>query len=284
MSKDRKIDQILKSQPTSEGAGVKLKRAFGYQQVPMLDPFLLLDHFGSDKPEDYLAGFPWHPHRGIETVTYMLDGVVEHGDSLGNAGTIGSGDVQWMTAGSGIIHQEMPQRFDGLMLGFQLWVNLPRAHKMMKPRYRDVKKDEIPLVRRPDRVFIKVISGQLDDVFGPVQDIVVDIAYLDVTLPPNHRWQHPINKGYKAFAYIISGEGFFAPQIKKSIGKEHLVIFQDGDQVSITSKSEGLRFLLVSGEPIGEPVAWGGPIVMNTSEELNLAFREFHDGTFIKHR
>jgi len=284
MTKNRKIDKILKSKPFIEGAGVKLKRAFGYHEVPLLDPFLLLDHFGSDKKEDYMAGFPWHPHRGIETVTYMLNGVVEHGDSLGNSGTIYSGDVQWMTAGSGIIHQEMPREYDGLMQGFQLWVNLPKAHKMMKPRYRDVNKKDIPEIQRPDGVTINVISGQVDGVSGPVQDIVVDIEYLDVTLPSNYKWQYAIKKGYKAFAYIITGEGFFDAQIEKTVSNEHLVVFQDGESVSITSKEQGLRFLLVSGEPLGEPVAWGGPIVMNTQEELSLAFKEFNEGTFIKHR
>ena len=283
MIEDRKIDKILKSKATIEGAGVKLKRVFGYQEVPMLDPFLLLDHFGSDNPADYMAGFPWHPHRGIETVTYMLSGEVEHGDSLGNSGTIQSGDVQWMTAGSAIIHQEMPQEYNGLMQGFQLWVNLPKANKMMEPRYRDVKKKDIPEIQRPDGITIKVISGQVDGVSGPVQDIVVDIQYLDVTMPPNYKWQHPITKGYKAFAYVITGEGFFDTQMEKIVANEHLAVFQDGDRVSIASKEQELRFLLVSGEPLGEPVAWGGPIVMNTQEELNLAFKEFNEGTFIKH-
>lgn len=284
MTEDRKIDRILKSKPTMEGAGVKLKRAFGYHEVPLFDPFLLLDHFGSDKAEDYMAGFPWHPHRGIETVTYMISGAVEHGDSLGNSGIIYSGDVQWMSAGSGIIHQEMPEKYDGLMQGFQLWVNLPKSHKMMAPRYREVKKEDIPEIRRPGGVTIKIISGRLDDVSGPVQDIVVDIEYLDVTLPPGTHWLHPAKKGYKAFAYVFAGSGFFAPDKKELLNSETLVVFHDGDRVSITSKNRELRFLLVSGKPLNEPVAWGGPIVMNTQAELNLAFREFQDGTFIKNK
>lgn len=274
----------MKSKPTMEGAGVKLKRAFGYHEVPLLDPFLLLDHFGSDNPEDYMSGFPWHPHRGIETVTYMLSGAVQHGDSLGNSGTIHSGDVQWMTAGSGIIHQEMPEEYKGLMQGFQLWVNLPKSHKMMAPRYRDVKKENIREIKQPDGVTVKVISGQFDGVTGPVRDIVVDIEYLDVTLPANYKWEHNIKKGYKAFAYIITGTGFFEKEAKKAVEHEHLVIFKDGDRVAIASQEEELHFLLVSGEPLAEPVSWGGPIVMNTREELDLAFKEFQEGTFIKHK
>lgn len=283
MTAHRKIDKVLKSKPTMEGAGVKLKRAFGYHELPLLDPFLLLDHFGSDRPEDYMAGFPRHPHRGIETVTYMLSGAVEHGDSLGNSGTIHSGDIQWMTAGSGIIHQEMPEKHDGLMQGFQLWVNLPRADKMMAPRYRDIKREDIPVIQRPGGVTIKVISGQVDGVSGPVRDIVVDIEYLDVTLPPDFEWQHDIKKGYKAFAYVITGSGLFAPGMKEPVGHEHLVIYGEGGGAAIASRDNELRFLLVSGQPLGEPTAWGGPIVMNTQAELDLAFKEFQEGTFIKH-
>lgn len=283
MSEARKIDKILKNKTTMEGAGVKLKRVFGYYEVPRLDPFLLLDHFGSEDPADYMAGFPWHPHRGIETVTYMLDGAVEHGDSLGNAGVIYSGDVQWMTAGSGIVHQEMPREFKGMMQGFQLWVNLPKSHKMMQPRYRDVKKEDIPSVKQDGGVEIKIISGKVGDVSGPVQDIVVDIEYLDVSLPPNSTWQRPIKKGYRAFAYVYGGQGVFEEAGEKTIDQDHLALFgEDGDFVYAASGKQELGFLLVSGAPLDEPVAWGGPIVMNTQEELDLAFREFREGTFIK--
>ena len=279
---NRKIDKILKSQPTIEGAGVNLKRAFGYNEVPLLDPFLLLDDFRSDDPEDYIAGFPWHPHRGIETVTYMLEGRVEHGDSMGNKGIIGAGDVQWMTAGSGIIHQEMPKGSNGRMGGFQLWVNLPSRHKMMDPRYREVKKEQIPEVLKNKGVTIRIISGEVNKKRGPVRDIVVDIEYLDITMEPGAEFEHTIKKGYRVFAYVIEGSGYFDNEKKMNIGTENLVIFKDGNEVKIAANDRILRFLLISGKPIGEPVAWGGPIVMNTQEELQLAFDEYRNGTFIK--
>ncbi len=281
---NRKIDQILKSKPTIEGAGVHLKRAFGYSEAPLLDPFLLLDDFRSDDPEDYIAGFPWHPHRGIETVTYMLEGRVEHGDSMGNKGIIRPGDVQWMTAGSGIIHQEMPKGSNGHMGGFQLWVNLPSTHKMMDPRYREVKIEQIPEVPIEKGINIRIISGEVNKKRGPVRDIVVDIQYLDVTMEPGTEFEHAIKKGYRAFAYVIEGSGYFDSGKAKSAVKEHLVIFTDGDNVKITSVDKKLRFLLISGKPLGEPVAWYGPIVMNTEEELQVAFEEYRNGTFIKHR
>ena len=279
---NRKIDKILKSQPTIEGAGVNLKRAFGYNEVPLLDPFLLLDDFRSDDPEDYIAGFPWHPHRGIETVTYMLEGRVEHGDSMGNKGIIGAGDVQWMTAGSGIIHQEMPKGSNGRMGGFQLWVNLPSRHKMMDPRYREVKNEQIPEVLKDKGIMIRIISGEVNKKRGPVKDIVVDIEYLDITLEPGAEFEHTIKKGYRVFAYVIEGSGYFDNEKKMNIGTENLVIFKDGNEVKIAANDRILRFLLISGKPIGEPVAWGGPIVMNTQEELQLAFDEYRHGTFIK--
>lgn len=284
MNEIRGIEEILKSRPTIEGAGVRLKRVFGHNEVPKLDPFLLLDHFGSDDPRDYLAGFPWHPHRGIETVTYMISGSVEHGDSIGNEGVIRSGDVQWMTAGSGIIHQEMPQRHTGLMMGFQLWVNLPAAQKMIDPKYRDVKKGEIPEVSVGRGVKVKVISGGILGTRGPVQDIVVDPEYYDVAMSPNEEFEHRIKKGYRAFAYVFEGAGSFDPEEGRPINAEKMVIFRDGDGVKIKTDDKTVRFLLVSGKPIGEPVAWQGPIVMNTREELERAFREYGDGTFIKHR
>lgn len=279
----RKIAKILQGQPTIEGAGVHLKRVFGYHEVPLFDPFLLLDHFGSDNPEDYLAGFPWHPHRGIETVTYMLAGIVEHGDSLGNKGTIRSGDVQWMTAGNGIIHQEMPQKYDGLMTGFQLWVNLPASHKMMEPRYRDVTQTQIPEVELNQNTKIKVISGEVQGIQGPVQDIVVDTEYLDVTLSPGATYEHQVKTEYNAFVYVFEGRGYFEPDKTPEVEKEHLVLFEKGDRVKITATTETLRFLFVAGKPLNEPVAWRGPIVMNTQAELTHAFEEYRNGTFIKH-
>ncbi len=280
----RKIEKILKSKPTIEGAGVHLKRAFGYYEVPLLDPFLLLDDFHSDNPADYIAGFPWHPHRGIETVTYMLEGRVEHGDSMGNKGVIFPGDVQWMTAGSGIIHQEMPKGDNGNMWGFQLWVNLPSTHKMMEPRYREVKNEQIPEVSIGENVKIRVISGEIENTKGPVRDIIVDPEYLDITMAPGTEFEHNIKKGYRALAYVIEGSGYFDPDKRKLIDIEHLVIFKDGDAVKISTDDKRLRFLLVSGKPLGEPVAWYGPIVMNTQEELDIAFEEYRNGIFIKHK
>jgi redox-sensitive bicupin YhaK (pirin superfamily) len=281
---NRKIDKILESKPTIEGAGVYLKRAFGYNEVPMLDPFLLLDDFRSDDPKDYIAGFPWHPHRGIETVTYMLEGRVEHGDSMGNKGVIGQGDVQWMTAGSGIIHQEMPKGSNGHMGGFQLWVNLPSTYKMMEPRYREVKNEQIPEVLIDKGIKVRIISGEVNKKRGPVRDIVVDIQYLDVTMEPGTRFEHTIKKGYRVFAYVIEGHGYFDTEKKNNIGKEHLVIFKDGDDVKIEANDRLLRFLLISGKSLGEPIAWRGPIVMNTQEELRVAFDEYRNGTFVKHK
>jgi redox-sensitive bicupin YhaK (pirin superfamily) len=280
----RKVKLILKSRPTIEGAGVRLKRAFGYADSS-LDPFLLLDDFHSDDPNDYIAGFPWHPHRGIETITYMLHGKVEHGDSLGNGGVIESGDVQWMTAGSGIIHQEMPKKGKtSLLWGLQLWANLPGSHKMMNPRYREVKRDEIPEISlNKGTVKIKVISGKVNGISGPIQDIITEPEYLDVTINPNSEFSHLVKSGYNVFAYILEGEGYFDQDGDKLIGKENLVIYEDGDEVNINTEDEKVRFLLVSGKPIGEPVAWRGPIVMNTEEELRRAFEEYQNDTFIKY-
>ncbi|MFX0043266.1 MAG: pirin family protein [Candidatus Hodarchaeota archaeon] len=281
---NRKVKLTLKSRPTMEGAGVRLKRAFGYAD-PSLDPFLLLDDFHSDNPSDYIAGFPWHPHRGIETITYMLHGKIEHRDSLGNGGVIESGDVQWMTAGSGIIHQELPKRGNKTLLwGLQLWANLPASHKMMDPRYRDVKKDEIPEVSiNSDTVKIKIISGELNGVKGPVQDIITEPEYLDITINPHSEFSHPVKRGHNVFAYIIEGEGYFDQDREKLIGVENLVIYKNGDEVNISTEDDKVRFLLISGKPIGEPVAWRGPIVMNTEEELRSAFAEYQNDIFIKH-
>jgi len=302
MNTVRKIRKVWKSRPTIEGAGVHLKRAFGYDQVPQLDPFLLLDDFRSDNPAHYLKGFPWHPHRGIETITYVLQGEVEHGDSMGNRGLINSGDVQWMTAGSGIIHQEMPKGDKKkVMSGFQLWANLPASDKMMDPRYRDVKNQQIPEVSSKNGARIKIICGRLNAVEGPVRDIVTDPEYLDVTIPAGATFTHPVKRGHNVFAYVIEGEGYFDQNrdsytheviginyfdLNRSclFGNETIILYNDGDEISVTSDKNGVRFLLVSGRPIAEPVAWYGPIVMNTQEELSIAFEEYQNGTFIKSR
>jgi redox-sensitive bicupin YhaK (pirin superfamily) len=251
-----------------------------------MDPFLLLDDFHSDDADEYIQGFPWHPHRGIETITYVLHGEVEHGDSLGNSGVISSGDVQWMTAGSGIVHQEMPKgRDDGLLWGFQLWANLPGSHKMMDPRYRDVTRDQIPVVEL-DGIKIRIISGTVGDVRGPVQDVVIEPEYLDVAVPSRVTFTRRVPAGHTVLAYVIQGQGDFEPPCvggRDPIGPETLVVYGNGDELSIAARDGGVRFLLISGKPIGEPVAWGGPIVMNTQEELRSAFEEYQRGTFLKH-
>ena len=285
MSKIREVRETLKSRSTMEGAGVRLKRAFGYAD-PSLDPFLLLDDFHSDDPNDYMAGFPWHPHRGIETITYMLHGRIEHGDSMKNKGIIGAGDVQWMTAGNGIIHQEMPKKDenDPHLAGFQLWANLPASHKMMDPRYRDITKDQIPEVVVNENAKVKIICGEVNGVKGPVQDIITDPEYLDVSIKPNSKFKHSIVNSHNVFAYVIEGEATFDPTNDEIVREEHLVIYREGDEVLIQTKDKSVRFLLISGKPIGEPVAWRGPIVMNTEEELRIAFDEYTKGTFIKHK
>lgn len=301
MSETRHIQRVLRSKPTIEGAGVHLKRAFGNTEAELFDPFLLLDDFRSDNPALYLKGFPWHPHRGIETITYMLEGTVEHGDSLGHSGIIGPGDVQWMTAGSGIIHQEMPKGdSQGRMYGFQLWANLPASHKMMDPRYRDVKGEDTPVIVHEDGTSVRIISGTYNDVTGPVRDIVIDPEYLDITIPPNSEFKKATKQGHKLIAYVIGGKGEFCHQgdpfnydiaganyfdanLEKLIGNGSLILFSDGDEMSVSTHDEPLRFLLMSGKPIGEPIAWYGPIVMNTREELRTAYEELELGTFIKH-
>ncbi len=302
MSTLRRIKKVLKSKATVEGAGVHLKRAFGYDQVPELDPFLLLDDFHSDNPDEYSMGFPWHPHRGIETITYMLAGEVEHGDSMKNSGMIHSGDVQWMTAGSGIIHQEMPKGGQGgLMWGMQLWANLPAAHKMMPPRYRDVQARDIPEITLENGTRIKIICGNVGGSQGPVQDIVIDPEYLDITVQPDSEFRHAVHKGYTVFAYLLEGSGYFEQgrdsyayekeganyfdfERECLIQNESLVLFDDGDEVCVATENMPVRFLLISGKPIGEPVAWHGPIVMNTQDELKVAFEEYRDGRFIKNQ
>jgi quercetin 2,3-dioxygenase len=280
----RKIRKVMESKPTIEGAGVHLMRVFGSSEVPEFDPFLMLDDFRSDDPRFYLKGFPWHPHRGIETITYVLQGSVEHGDSMGNTGVIAGGDVQWMTAGSGIIHQEMPKGDEsGHMGGFQLWANLPASHKMMEPRYRGLTKDQIPEISTENGVKILIICGEVEGIKGPVADIVTDPEYLDVTVSANSAFTRQTKPGHTVLAYVIGGEGYFDMERKFVIGNKNLVVFDEGEQVTVSTETEGVRFLFISGKPIGEPVAWYGPIVMNTQEELQTAFDEYSAGTFIKH-
>ena len=285
MSKPRAIRRILRARAVVEGAGVHLHRAIGFDAPERFDPFLLLDDFRSDRPEDYLRGFPWHPHRGMETITYVLRGEVDHGDSLGNAGVIGPGDVQWMSAGSGIIHQEMPKgEPGGAMYGFQLWANLPAANKMSDPRYRGISADEIPQVTDAGGAVVKVIAGSVGGVEGPVRDVVTRPEYLDVTLPAGASFTHPTPRGHTVFAYVFGGKGQFDDNPRNvAVADRHLVEYEDGAFVMIAaSEGEPVRFLLVSGKPIGEPIAWQGPIVMNTQEELETAFSELESNTFVK--
>lgn len=284
MERIRKIRKIMESMPAIEGAGVHLRRAFGSSEVPDFDPFLMLDDFRSDDPRHYLKGFPWHPHRGIETITYVLNGSVEHGDSMGNTGIIAAGDVQWMTAGSGIIHQEMPKGDEsGRMGGFQLWANLPASHKMMEPRYRGLTKEEIPEINTVNGAKIRIICGEVEGIKGPVTDIVTDPEYLDVTIPSHSTFTRQTMMGHTVLAYVIEGEGYFDRERKFTVNNHKLISFDDGERVEVSTEAENLRFLLISGKPIGEPVAWYGPIVMNTQEQLQIAFDEYRAGTFIKH-
>jgi redox-sensitive bicupin YhaK (pirin superfamily) len=298
----RPIKKITQSQPTLEGAGVRLRRAFGFGNTKDFDPFLLLDDFRNENPEDYLAGFPWHPHRGIETITYVLAGTVNHGDSLGNSGKLGAGDVQWMTAGSGILHQEMPKGDEkGRMHGFQLWANLPKSQKMTDPRYQDVPSKEIPEVTDDDGTVVRVVCGEFWGKRGPVDGIASDPRYLDVWVPPGKRKTLKVETDRHAFVYVFDGAGSFRdasqPQSVRTdvvgidgsqtvdmVGNRSLVLFDTGDEVTVQAGDKGIRFLLVSGQPLKEPVAWRGPIVMNTEEELRQAYAELHMGTFIKNR
>jgi len=300
----RAVKRVSRSTPTLEGAGVRLRRAFGFGDTDDFDPFLLLDDFRNERPEDYLKGFPWHPHRGIETITYVLSGTVEHGDSLGNRGALGAGDVQWMTAGSGIIHQEMPKGdASGRMHGFQLWANLPASLKMTAPRYQDVKSADIPEVTDDDGTRVRVVCGEFWGKTGPVDGIAAEPSYLDVWVPPGARKRLAVETTRHAFAYIFAGSGKFAnasdpravrtDRIDRSgeaagpgtaVDNRTLVVFDRGDEVVVDAGPEGVRFLLVSGKPLAEPVAWYGPIVMNTEGELRQAFAELQDGTFLEHR
>ncbi len=297
----RPIKRVIEARPTIEGAGVRLRRAFGFGETEDFDPFLLFDDFRNETPEDYLAGFPWHPHRGIETITYVLTGTVSHGDSLGNGGTLGAGDVQWMTAGSGIVHQEMPRGDEqGRMHGFQLWANLPSSLKMTTPRYQDVSSRDVPEVIDDDGTRVRIICGTFWGKTGPVDGIAADPRYLDVSVPPGRRKTLPVETSRHAFAYVFEGAGRFtdasvpvgvwteqvgpiAGAAPEQTGNRSLVLFDRGDEVTVQAGDAGIRFLLVSGKPIEEPVAWQGPIVMNTEAELQQAYAELRDGTFIKH-
>jgi quercetin 2,3-dioxygenase len=285
MTTERTIAELVTPTPVSEGAGVRLRRSIATRHLDYLDPFLLFDHFGSDDPADYLAGFPMHPHRGIETVTYMLDGSVAHADSLGNSGLIGAGDVQWMTAGSGILHEEMPKVGPRRLDGFQVWVNLPAKLKMTRPRYQDVAAGKIPLLARPDGVTVRVVAGAVDGVAGAVKEIHAEPEYLDVSLPARRIFEQPVPRGHTALAYVFEGEVSFGEGSDASHGRvaaTRLVVLGDGDLVRVSTGEKPARLLLLSGKPLGEPVARYGPFVMNTAEEIQETLRELRAGTFIR--
>jgi len=275
----RQVMRVIEPQYVMEGAGVRLRRSIATRQLDYLDPFLLFDHFGSHDPGDYLAGFPMHPHRGIETVTYMLAGIVPHTDSMGNSGEITAGDMQWMTAGGGIMHEEMPRGVDDHMEGFQLWVNLPAKLKMGKPRYQEIRAADIPTASPETGIEVKVIAGEFAGVHGPVTEIAADPTYLDVKLAAGVRFTETIPAGHTAFAYLFEGNGDFTG---KTLEATRLVIFGDGNQVEVTAGKQGARFLLVSGKPLGEPIARYGPFVMNMEEEIRQALQDLRDGTFIQ--
>jgi redox-sensitive bicupin YhaK (pirin superfamily) len=279
--KYRKTTAVLKGAYVMEGAGVKLRRIFGFGDTELTDPFLLLDNFGSENPDDYTAGFPWHPHRGIETVTYMLEGVVEHGDSLGNSGVIKNGQVQWMTAGSGIIHQEMPRVYEGTMRGFQLWTNLPRKDKMTAPRYRDLLAADMPEVKT-DGAKIKVICGEYEGATGPAGDIIIKPWFFDVKIYAGRKLEIKVRPEDTVLCFVFEGKGWFDREKKRLIEPGQLAVLKEGDSLSCAAPETGLRFLLIAGKPLKEPVAWRGPIVMNTEAELRTAFEEYGNGTFIK--
>ncbi len=280
----RAVEKVFEPEAVVEGAGVLLKRTIATRTLDHLDPFLLFDHFASDRPEDYEAGFPLHPHRGIETVTYVLNGEVRHKDTLGNAGTIGAGDVQWMSAAGGLMHEEMPQVRPEGIAGFQLWVNMPAKLKMTPPRYQDIRADRIPEIRRADGTRIRVIAGAVEGIRGPVSDIAVDPVYLDIEVPARGGFSHPIPQGHTAFAYVFEGEGTFgrdAQGREAGIAATRLVLWGDGDQVTVATGNRPVRFLLISGKPLREPIARYGPFVMNTKEEIAQALDDLRRGTFV---
>lgn len=277
----RKIHTIIRGRDTTDGAGVHLRRVFANGEIPLFDPFLMLDFFDSENPSDYTNGFPWHPHRGIETITFLFEGVIEHGDSLGNAGVIESGDCQWMTAGSGIIHQEMPKA-SPRMLGFQLWANLPAKDKMVDPAYHEIKADDVVQVE-DSLSTVRIIAGSYSGTKGLSLRTDLEANMLDVLIKPDCTWELPTDPEHKVFALLVRGSASFAPGQSEESRPGGAILYESGDRIEITAAAEGARVLVVSGKPIGEPVAWGGPIVMNTQEELRLAFKEFREGTFIKH-
>ena len=277
----RKVARIIEPQAVTEGAGVRLIRSIATRELDHVDPFLLFDHFGSKNPADYIKGFPMHPHRGIETVTYMISGHVNHKDSIGNSGSITDGDVQWMTSGGGIMHEEMPQPHEDEMIGFQLWVNLPAKLKMTRPRYQNITSDQIPEIQQEDGVKIRVVAGEVDGVRGPVKEIVADPTYLDISIPPGGTFSQPVESGHAAFAYIFEGAGLFEADTP-DIVSPRLIVFDDGDQISARASDQGMRFLLVSGKPLNEPIARYGPFVMNTQAEIEQTLKDLENGTFIK--
>ena len=279
--KTRKLKTVMKGNWVMEGAGVKLRRIFGFGDTSLTDPFLLLDNFGSADPEDYIAGFPWHPHRGMETITYMLEGEVEHRDSLGNMGVIKGGQVQWMTAGSGIVHQEMPKAYEGTMRGFQLWANLPRKHKMTRPRYRDIRAGDIPEARGPGWS-MKVICGEYAGVKGPAEDIVIDPWYFDVKADPGAEIKLATRPEDNVLVCVFEGKGYFDKEKAQLVEPGQAALLGGGETLFCAASEAGVRFMLMAAKPLGEPVAWRGPIVMNTETELKVAFDEYRKGTFIK--
>jgi redox-sensitive bicupin YhaK (pirin superfamily) len=278
----RKVEKTLQSKLTTEGAGILLHRVFGFDESGLLDPFLLLDSFGSDNPDDYTAGFPWHPHRGIETITYMVEGVVEHADSIGNKGIISSGGIQWMSAGSGIIHQEMPRPYSGTMRGFQLWVNIPATHKMKAPGYQEFASEKIPVVDAGSNVKVKIIAGEFCEIKGPVSDPLIEPFYFDISVPVKSGFRTMVEPGHTVFAFVFEGAATFDEAKSKMVTSGQLVKLTGGDTIEVSTQDMSVRFLLVAGKPLNEPIAWRGPIVMNTQEELLTAFREFREGTFVK--
>jgi len=280
MSNLRTIRKIVTGKNTIDGAGVKLVRVIGYNDTKDFDPFLMLDAFDSTDPDDYTRGFPWHPHRGIETITYLIKGDIEHGDSLGNKGSILDGDCQWMTAGSGIIHQEIPKACDR-MLGVQLWLNLPARNKMTAPKYVDIKRENIPVINENENK-VHIIAGKYNDMQGAFNGSYVKATYLDVEVSAGSEWSFNSEKDSTLFIYILQGEGSFDPDRKELISEKHAILFNEGDRFLVNASNRGIRFLLLSGKPLKEPIAWGGPIVMNTKEELDLAFKELDENTFIK--